>query len=160
MPRIPRRFRRPRAELRIELDKETPPDENSGGVMCLQIILLPAEPFRVRCGRLELALLTTRFARTVLDGYHEYTSEQVCRTAVLCENIEAQAGRELIYHAELPLPDTPPRDGSRPARRQWLARARLEVDGCRELSAACLLRDVSPPEGGPPVVDGRGFLPV
>ena len=160
MPRIPRRFRRPRAELRVETEKTAPPDDASGGVMCLQIILLPAEPFRVRCGRLELALLTTRFARTVLDGYHEYTSEQVCRTAVLCENIEAQAGRTLAYRVELPLPDTPRHDASRPERRQWLARARLDVDGCRGLSAACLLRDVSPPEGGPPVVDGRGFLPV
>ena len=135
MPRIPRRFRRPRAELRVETEKTAPPDDASGGVARLRISLLPREPFRVRRGRLELALLTTRFARTVLDGYHEYTSEQVCRTAVLCENIEAQAGRTLAYRVELPLPDAPSHDASHPERRQWQARARLEVDGCRELSA-------------------------
>ena len=159
MPSLPRRFRRPQAELRIELSEPTPPDELSGGVVRLRITLLPQEPFRIRCGRLELALLTTRFTRTTLDGYYEYTSERVYQTGVLCETVAAHPRKSLLHSAELRLPDAPPPD-SRPARRQWQARARFEVEGYRELWAARTLRDVSPRQGGAPVVDGSGFLPL
>lgn len=75
-----------------------------------------------------------------MDGYHEHTSAR-------------------LYRAELHLPAAPPPD-SRPARREWQAEARFEVDGFRELRTARILRDVSPPHGGPPVVDGRDFLPI
>ena len=161
MPGLPRRFRRLRAELRIELDESTPPDLASGGVLRLRVELLPMEPFRVRCGRLELALLTTRFSRTALDGYLEYTSEEVFQTAVLCERTEAYQGKALLYSADLLLPYPPPAPtDSRPIRRQWQARARFEADGYRELQATRFLLDGSPRQGGAPAVDGRGFLPI
>ena len=161
MPQLPRRLRRPRAELRIESSKNTPPDSCSGGVVRLLVKLLPLEPFQIRSGRLELALLTTRFSRTTLDGYFEHTSEKVYRSTVLCENTAAYPGKALLYSADLLLPHNPPMlPDSRPTRRQWQAKARFEADGYRELQATCVLLDVSPAEGiAPPVVDGRGFLP-
>ncbi len=159
MLRLPRRFRRPRAELRIELSEPTPPDGYSGGVARLEATLLPLEPFRVRCARLELALLTTLFSRTALDGYHEHSSEKVYQTALLCEDFQARKDEPLFIHADLRLPDAP-RHESRPARRQWQAKARIETYGYRELLAARVLCDVSPPKGGAPTVDGSGFLPL
>ena len=159
MPSLPRRFRRPRAELRMELSEPTPPDFVSGGVLHLRIELLPMEPFRVRCGRLELALLTTRFSRTVLDGYHEHTSEAVYETVLLCEDIATGPGDPLLYFPALRPPVAPTPD-SRPTRRIWQARARFEVDGHRGLWAARALLDATPRHGGAPVVDGRGFLPL
>ena len=158
MPWLPRRFRRLKAELRIQPDESTPPDEHSGGVVRLQVKLLPLEPFRIRSGRLELALLTTRFSRTALDGYHEHTAEKVFHTAVLCESAAAYPGEVLSYPAALLLPDAPPPD-SRPTRRQWQARARFEADGYRPLQATRILRDADR-QPGAPVVDGRGFLPL
>ena len=114
----------------------------------------------MRSGRLELALLTTHFAPTVLDGYHEYTSEKRYQTIPLCENAAANPCDALLYCAELRLPsDTPPPD-PRPTRRQWQARARFAVDGRRDLWTVQLLRDASPRQGDPPIVDGRGFLPL
>ena len=160
MPRLPRRLRRPRAELRLEFSKDTPPEQESGGV-CLEVGLLPLEPFQIRCGRLELALLTTHFSRTALDGYHEHTAEKVFQTAVLCENTAAYPGKALLYSADLLLPYPPPtRIDSRPTRRQWRARARFKADGYRELQATRFLLDASPQQGGTPVVDGTGFLPL
>lgn len=164
MPLIPRRFRRPKACLRLELlPRDAPgcahPELADGCRIRLRIALLPMEAFVVRCGRLELALLTTNFAPTVLDGYHEYTSERVYQTIPLCESAAANPGDALRYGAELRLPGAAPAD-SRPARRQWQARARFAADGYRELRAVRLLRDVSPRQGGPPTVDGRGFLPL
>ena len=161
MPCLPRRFRRPRAELRMDLSKPAPPDLVSGGVLRLRVELLPMEPFRVRCGSLELALLTTRFSRTVLDGYLEYTSEEVFQTAVLCERTEAYPDKGLLYSAELLLPYPPPTPtDSRPIRRQWQARARFEADGYRDLQATRFLPGESPHQGGVPVVDGRRLLPL
>ena len=122
---------------------------------------LPLEPFRIQCGRLELALLTTHFSRTALDGYHEHTAEKVFQTAALCESMAAYPGKALLYSADLFLPHnhaTPP--DSRPTRRQWQARARFEADGYRELQATRVLLDASPQQGGAPVVDGSGFLPI
>ena len=161
MPRLPRRLRRPQAELRIEVSKNTPPEHESGGVARLQVSLLPLESFRIQCGRLELGLLTTLFSRTALDGYLEHTSETVFRTAVICENTAAYPGNPLLYSADLPIPHNPPTTtDSRPKRRQWQARARFEADGYRELQATHVLLDASPRQGGPPVVDGSGFLPL
>lgn len=159
MPFISRRFRRPKAQLEIKLEEATPPSETSGGVVRLQVTLLPLEAFRVRGGSLELALLTTRFAPTALDGYHEYTSERIYHTATLGQTIHAVADEMLRYPVTLRLPGVPPPD-SRPARRQWQARARFEIDGYRGLWAARVLRDVSPLKGGAPTVDGSGFLPL
>ena len=159
MLRLPRRFRRPRAELRVGLSEPTPPDEYSCGVARLQATLLPLEPFRVRCGRLELALLTTLFSRTALDGYHEHSSERVYQTVLLCKDYQARKDESLLFHADLRLPDAPHHE-SRPARRQWQARARIEIYGYRELWATRVLCDVSPPKGGAPTVDGSGFLPL
>jgi hypothetical protein len=160
MPQLPRRLRRPRSELRIELSKDTPPEFSPGGVAQLLVRLSPLERFRVRCGRLELALLTTRFSRTALDGYHEYTAEEIFQTAVLCESTLAYPGKALLYSADLLLPDNLPiPPDSRPTQRQWQARARFEADGYRELQATRVLLDASPQQGGVPVVDGRGFLP-
>lgn len=168
-PLVPRRFRRPKAELRIELPAEPqrqtapgpgpPADSAMGQVVQLLVSLLPHEPLQIRRGRLELSLLTTRFAPTTLDGYHEHTSAKVYRAIPLCENAAAAPGVALLYCAKLHLPAPPPAD-SRPARREWQAGTRFEVDGFRELRTACILRDVSPPHGGPPVVDGHGFLPL
>ena len=145
----------------MELSEPTPPDLVSGGVLRLRVELLPMEPFRVRCGRLELTLLTTRFSRTVLDGYLEYTSEEVFQNTVLCESAEAYPGKGLLYSAGLLLPYPPPAPtDSRPLRRQWQAKARFEIERYRELQAARFLLDASPRQGGAPAVDGRGFLPI
>lgn len=159
MPLLPRRLRRPRAELRIELNKETPPDLSPGGVAHLQVRLLPLEPFRVRRGRLDLVLLTTRFARTALDGYHEYTTAKLYRISPLCEELEAAPASPRLYFAALPLPCISRRE-QRPVRRVWQAKARFEIEGFRELQAALVLLDVSPSQDRPPVVDGSGFLPL
>ena len=161
MPQLPRRLRRPQAEMRIAVSKSTPPDHESGGVARLQVSLLPLESFRIQCGRLELALLTTLFSRTALDGYLEHTSEKLFRTAVLCENTVAYPGKALLYSADLLLPHKPriPPD-SRPTRRQWQARARFEADGYRELQATRVLLDADVEHDGTPVVDGSGFLPL
>ena len=161
MPRLPRRLRRPQAGLLIELSKDTPPEHESGGVARLQVSLLPLESFRIQCGRLELALLTTLFSRTALDGYHEHTAERTFQTAVLCESTLAYPGKALLYSADLLLPHNPPiPPDSRPTQRQWQARARFEADGYRELQATRVLLDASPRQGGAPVVDGSGFLPL
>ncbi len=162
--RLPSGFRRPKAELRIE-PKESPPESCSGGVLRLQVSLLPMEPFRIGSGRLDLALLTTRFSPTALDGYHEHTSTKVFRTVLLCErptgeSMEAYPGKALLYPVSLPLPEAPPLADDRPTRRQWEARARFEAAGFRPLRADRLLLDASLHQDGAPVVDGRGFLPL
>ena len=159
MPRIPRRFRRPRAELRIVSETIAPPEGHSGGVVRVSVTLQSEEPFLIRSGGLELALLTTRFSRTALDGYHEHTSAEVRQTFELCRHAATRPGESLAYSCELRLPPVRARD-SRPARVQWQARARFDVAGHRELSGARVLHDVSPKTEGAPVVDGRGFLPL
>ena len=136
------------------------PELVEGCLIRLQITLLPMEPFRVRSGRLELTLLTTNFVPTVLDGYYEHTSEKLYQTIPLCESAAANPGDALQYCAELRLPPDAPLPDPRPTRRQWQARARFAVDGYRDLWTVHLLRDASPRQGGPPIVDGRGFLPL
>ena len=169
MDPIPRRFRRPKAELRIELPPEPPrpaapnpgppADPAPGQSIRLQVSLLPLEPLQIRRGRLELSLRTTRFAPTVLDGYREHPSEKVYQTIALCENAAANPGAALLYDAELPLP-TPPPPAAQPVRQEWQAVAKFEVAGRRELWATRILRDITPHPGGPPIVDGRNFLPL
>jgi len=160
MPRLPRRLRRPQAGLLIEAETAKPPDESSGGLARVTVTLRPEEPLQVSCGRLELALLTTRFSRTVLDGYQEHTFEEVWRTIALYEPASVRPGIPLVSSAEVLLPQRQGRD-SRPVRMQWQAKAHIEVAGHRDLLATRVLLDVSPAEGiAPPVVDGRGFLPL
>ncbi len=158
-PRIPRRFRRPKADLRLDPEPPASPELVEGQLVRLQVKLLPLEPFQIRRGRLYLSLLTTRFAPTVLDGYHEHTSEKVYQTAILCENTAAHTGNPLLYSAELYLPDTPPPD-SRPVRQQWQAKAKFEIAGYRPLQAARPLHNATPQPSNAPIVDGRGFLPL
>ena len=143
----------------MELDQRSPPEFSAGGDVCIRIVLLPQEAFRIRQGRLDLSLLTTRFSRTVLDGYQEHTSEQVWGTAGLFENTTAQPGVALVNSTELLLPEVPAPD-SQPVRMQWQAKVRFDVVSFREFSAALYLRDATPHEGGAPVVDGTGFLPL
>ena len=159
MPGILDRFRPPRAELRIDSSTVTPPDDHSGGVVRLTAILVPQQPLKIRSGRLELVLLTTRFSPTALDGYHEHTSESVRHTVILCYDAEVQPCSPQGYSAELHLPKTPASD-SRPVRMQWQAKATFEVEGHRVITATLTLRDVNPPQNGPPVIDGTGFLPL
>ena len=173
MAPIPRRFRRPKAELRIELPPEPPieprqrpapnpgypADSAMGQSIRLQVSLRPLEPLQIRRGRLELSLRTTRFAPTVLDGYREHPSERIYQTIALCENAAANPGAPLLYDAELPLPAPPP-PPPQPIRQEWQAVARFEVAGRRELRATRILRDVTSHPGGPPIVDGRNFLPL
>jgi hypothetical protein len=156
---IPRRLRRPKAELRIESSTTTPPGKRPGGVMRLTVSLWPQEPFFVKSGRLELALLTTRFSRTALDGYHEHMSEEIWQTIPLCKNASVQPGVSLVHSTQVRLPDSPAAE-SRPVRMQWQVKARFEVAGHRELRASLVLRDASPCQGGGPVVDGSGYLPL
>ena len=164
MPLLPRRLRRPKAELEIEAECKAPPDFSSGGVVHVGVFLLPGESFSIRRGWLELSLMTTHFSRTVLDGYHEHSNERVVKTVPLCGPPTARPGVKLSFCAELGLPPALPSDSrpsrSRPSRLQWLARVRLEVDGCRELSAVHILHRVKPSSSTEPVVDGRGFLPL
>ena len=159
MPLLPRRLRRAKAELTIKAERKAPPDFSSGGVVHVGVFLLPGESFSIRRGWLELSLMTTHFSRTVLDGYHEHSNERVVKTVPLCGPTTARPGVKLSFCAELGLPPALPSD-SRPSRLQWLARVRLEVDGCRELSAVHILHGVKPAANTEPVVDGRGFLPL
>ena len=156
---IPRRFRRPDAELRIDSTKQTPPDEHSGGVVCLRVSLIPRESFVVRRGWLELSLLATHFSRTVLDGYHEHTSKRTCTVVGLCEGTTVNPGATQTYFARVALPRELSTD-SRPTRLEWQAKANLEIARFRDLCAVRLLHGVSPRQGGAPVVDGSGFLPL
>ena len=125
----------------------------------LQVSLLPKESFVVRSGRLELSLLTTHFSRTVLDGYHEHTSEKTCEVVSLCQRATVNPRKALKFSAQLVLGAALSTD-SRPARLQWQAKVYFEIDRYRDLYAAHLLHCVSPRQGGTPVVDGSGFLPL
>ena len=159
MPQLPRRLRRPRAQLQLELQNETPPELASGGVAHVGVILLPGESFTINRGWLELSLITTRFARTVLDGYHEHSTEKLFRTVELCGHSEARSGGKLEWSANVPLPSESPPE-ARPTRLRWKVRARFDVKGCREIRAARLLRSAGTTGLSEPVVDGTGFLPL
>ncbi len=159
MPFLPRRLRRPKAELTIDASVQTPPEIPSGGVVRIRITLLPRESFTIRRGWAELSLVTTRFSRTVLDGYHEHSSEALCRTVELCGHTKAQPGIESSFSAELNLSCEGPQD-TRPSRLQWVARVRFENYGYREIRGAKDLRTLGLPGSGGPVVDGTGFLPL
>ncbi len=158
MPYLPRRLRRSRAEVRIELEKLSPPESSSGGELQLRIELLPCESFFVETVRIDLALLTTRFSRTVLDGYQEHTQERVLQSAVFSKKVTAHPGDILLQTEELRLPGEPEGD-ARPSRRELQATVRFKVCVYRELRATRILRDLIPSQDNTPVVDGRGFLP-
>ena len=159
MPLLPRRRRRAEAELTIEAECEAPPDERSGGVVRVGVVLLPGESFMVNRGWLELSMVTTRFSRTVLDGYLEHSTEKLLRTVELCGNSEARPGAELVWSADVHLSCESPREG-RPTRVQWKAQARFDVRGRREIRAAKSLSAPGPASNQGPVVDGTGFLPL
>ena len=156
---VPRRLRRPGAELRIESQKITPPDETSGGVVCLRVSLLPLEPFDVSSARLELSSLTTRYSRTTLDGYLEHTSRELHHAADLSGFPVAEPGVVMVRLVELVLPRHSISE-SRPAKLQWLAEVRFAIARRRDLHASLLLPVSGTPSEGAPVVDGRGFLPL
>jgi hypothetical protein len=156
---LPRSLRRFRAEVQIYLHEQTPPDLKSGGDINLTVSLLPLEPFVVRRGRVELSLLTTRFSRTVLDGYHEHTSRELRQTVEIWANVEAMPGHNLTRFLALHLREATDFE-SRPVKMEWQIKARIDPLGGRELSAVLALRDMSPGTWGPPVVDGAGFLPL
>ncbi len=153
------RFGHPKAEVRIEARKEPPLGKSASGGVNLTITMWPLESFLLRRAWLELALRTTRFSRTTLDGYREHTLEEVWQTFELCENATAQPGVPFTYPVELRLPENPSFE-PRPARMLWMAKARFQAEGHREFSASKGLGDVKQPHGGPPVVDGTGFLPL
>ena len=156
---LPRRLRHAKANLTIAADERTPPDQSSGGVVCFRVALLPGESFTVQRGWLELFLVTTRFSRTVLDGYQEHNTEKLCLKVELCDHSEVHAGVQLVFSAEVPLVFEVAGD-RRPTRVQWKARARFEARGYREISAATTLFHLSPAANPAPVVDGTGFLPL
>jgi hypothetical protein len=103
--------------------------------------------------------LTTRFSRTVLDGYHEHTSRELRQTVAIWANVEAKPGHNLTRFLALHLPEATVFE-SRPVKMEWQIKARVDALGGRELSAVLALRDMSPGTWGPPVVDGAGFLPL
>ena len=150
--------RSPRATLQIETDKGTPPGNAPGGVI-VTVTVCPEEPFLLRRGLLELLLSTTHFSRTTLDGYREHTAEEAWRRDELFENIQASPGNVLVRTTTLQLPQAP-ESRSRPARMRWQARVIIEPEGRPRFWATTELGEVSSTGGGPPVVDGTGFLPL
>ena len=126
--------------------------------MQLRIEPLPCESCFIETVRIDLALLTTRFSQTVLDGYQEHTQERVLQSAVFSRKVTAQPGDILLHTEEQRLP-AEPEGAARPARRELQATVRFKVCGYREFRATRILRDLIPSQGDIPVVDGRGFLP-
>ncbi len=159
MPLLPRRLRRAKAELTIKAECEAPPDEKSGGVVHVSVFLLPVESFTINRGWLELSLITTRFSRTVLDGYLEHSTEKLFRVVELCGRSEARPGGELEWSAVVHLSFGSPREG-RLTRLQWKVQARLDVKDYREIRATTYLSPLGTASRQGPVVDGTGFLPL
>lgn len=159
MPLLPRRLRRAKAELTIEAVCITPPDEWSGGVMRVRVLLLPGESFTINRGWLELSMITTRFSRTVLDGYLEHSTEKLFHASELCGQTESHPVEELAFYARVPMPQVVTPEAG-PARLRWKVQARFDVKGRREIRAAASLSPLGPVGGQGPVVDGTGFLPL
>ena len=161
---LPRRLRRPRAELTILAAEKMPSDDMSGGSVCISVTLTPGESFPIERGRLELLLEITHFSRTVLDGYHEHSYERVCQAVKLCGATAAQPGVPLAFRAEFRPDDSLSEDAvledARPLRLRWVARARFKAHGYREISASRPLHPFGRSAGTGPVVDGTGFLPL
>lgn len=156
---MPRRLRRAKAELTIEAECITSPDLSSGGVMRVSVLLLPGESFMINRGWLELSLITTRFSRTVLDGYLEHSTEKFLRTVELCDQTGSRPGEELVFYATVPMPqEVLPEAG--PVRLQWKVQARFDVKGRREIRAATSFSPLGRGGDQGPVVDGTGFLPL
>ena len=158
MPLLPR-LRRAKAELTIKAEYEAPPDERSGGVVRISVLLQPWESFTIHRGWLDLTVITTHFSRTVLDGYLEHSTEKLFRTVELCGQSEVRPGGELEWSADLPLSFHSPREG-RPTRLLWKVQARFDVEGHREIRAANFLSPLGPASDQGPIVDGTGFLPL
>ena len=135
MPLLPRRLRRAKAELTIDAECEAPPDHSSGGVVLIRVLLLPGESFTVNRGWLELSLITTRFSRTVLDGYLEHSKEKLFRTIEICGRTDSRPGKELVFYTTVPLPRKILSEAG-PARLQWKVQARFDVKGRREIRTA------------------------
>ena len=156
---MPRRLRRAKAELTIEAECKAPPDERSGGGVLVCVLLLPCESFTINRGWLELSLVTTRFSRTVLDGYLEHSTEKLFRTIELCGQAKSRPGKELVFCATVPVPqEVLPEAG--PVRLQWKVQARFDVKGRREIRAATSFSPLGRGGDQSPVVDGTGFLPL
>ena len=156
---LPRRLRRAKAELTIEAEYKAPPDLSSGGVVRVSVLLLPGESFTINRGWLELSLITTRFSRTVLDGYHEHSAERLSRTVELCGQAEGRSGGELVFVTKVSLPQATPLEAG-PVRLWWKVQARFDVKSRREIRSARLLHGASSADNSEPVVDGTGFLPL
>ena len=159
MPLLPRRLRRAKAELTIKAECKTPPDEKSGGVALVRVLLLPGESFTINRGWLELSMITTRFSRTVLDGYLEHSTEKLFRAIEICGHKESRPGKELVFYAKVPIPQGVMPEAE-PVRLQWKVQARFDVKGRREIRAATSLSPLGPVGDQVPVVDGTGFLPL
>ena len=159
MALFPRRFRRAKAELNVEAECTTPPDESSGGVVRVRASLLPGESLTIEGGWLELSVITTRFSRTVLDGYLEHSTERPLRVVELSGCSEARAGSELEWSADVPLPLDRSWEG-RPTRLQWKVHVRFVVNGYREIRATTTISPLGSSGNQGPIVDGTGFLPL
>ena len=156
---LPRSLRRPRAGLRIEAEIISPPDQTSGGDVRIRVALLPMENFRIRRGWLELSRVTTRFSRTVLDGYLEHEVEKIHRTVELCAHTPTVSGICISFLKEIPIAaDTDLETG--PRRVHWKVTARFQAYGFRQVVATRALFPKGAPGGNGPVVDGAGFLPL
>ena len=156
---MPRRLRRARAELKIELECKAPPDFSSGGVVFVRVLLVPGESFTIKKGWLDLSLITTRFSRTVLDGYLEHSTGKLFHKVELCGQTEGFPSKEIVLCAAVPMPQgVPPEAG--PVRLRWKLQARFDVKGHRAIRAATSLSPSGPAGDQGPVVDGRGFLPL
>lgn len=132
-----------------------------GSARPVQVTLQPLEPLQVQRGRLQLLLVETYFARTVLDGFHEQATERVVQTLEICGRAAVGPDTPLNVALTVRIPESAPAPSeARPARLQWLARARFDFTGRRSLRASRVLADPTPANPGAPQVDGRGFLPL
>ena len=75
----------------------------SGGAVRIRVFLIPAESFTIQRGRLEISVITTHFSRTVLDGYHEHTTEKLCRLVELCGEAKAHTGEQVVFSEDIQL---------------------------------------------------------
>ncbi len=155
MPRLSKalsRFRRARAFLHVEAAPPGP-----GAAAPVRVVLEPSERLEVQGGRLQLLLVETYFARTVLDGFHEQRVERVFQDLTICGKTTVRPGSPLELSGAVQIPEGAPPPEDRPMRLQWLVRVRVDVAGRRSLQAELVMAE---PEGRGPEVDGRGFLPL
>ena len=160
MPRPPgalSRLRRARASLHLE----AAPAAGSDAAVPVRVTLQALEPLQVRRGRLQLLLVETYFTRTVLDGFHERSSERVFQTLEILDGAAVHPGAPLDLVVGLHLPEDPPLPSEgRPVRVEWLARVKFDFLRRRAVRASLVLADLTTASGGAPQVDGTGFLPL